>query len=338
MTLVLYLLTGINWVEHSERVIGNTQEIGRLVGDKESAVRGYLLTGDDAFLAPYETTKPKLVADIDTLVELVSDNTPQVDRLIRIRALQTQWDKVADALINGRRHQGDIASLVRSGRGSPERAETNRELDAFLNIEQMLHIERVASVKQLTMITVVVFLVLSLTFSVVLAVFGRGRRELLQLSESYGTAIDEHGQQARAAGAGVAARGPDATRRPRGRAAVAGTTVPVDSRFPRRIPESVDGGVLCDRRQGHARTRGELRLRSCAHKLTTVANVPIGYWKVTSALGESAPTVPSNWARCTRSATANGAFWNWWQAISAISSRRRSIANGCNRCWKKRSN
>ena len=62
VVLVLYLLSGINWVEHSERVIGNAQEIGRLVSEKESAIRGYLITGDEAFLAPYETAKPKLVA------------------------------------------------------------------------------------------------------------------------------------------------------------------------------------------------------------------------------------------------------------------------------------
>lgn len=197
VALVLYLLSGIEWVEHSERVIGsNTQEIGRLVGDKESALRGYLLTGDEAFLAPFETAKPKLNAEITTLAELVSDNTPQVDRLIRIRALQTQWDTVADSLIDARRHIADIAALVRAGRGSPECAETDRELSAFLNIEQTLRIQHVASAKQLTTITVAVFLVLSLTLSVILAFFGR--RELMQLSNDYGTVIGEHERQAHA--------------------------------------------------------------------------------------------------------------------------------------------
>jgi signal transduction histidine kinase/DNA-binding response OmpR family regulator/CHASE3 domain sensor protein len=196
VALVLYLLSGIEWVEHSERVIGNTQEIGRLVGEKESALRGYLLTGDEAFLAPYETARPKLGAELATLGELVSDNTPQVDRLIRIRALQSQWDTVADGLIDARRHSADIAALVRAGRGSSERAETDRELSAFLNIEQTLRIQRVASAKQLTTLTVAVFLVLSLSLSAILAFFGR--RELLQLSNDYGTAIGEHERQAHA--------------------------------------------------------------------------------------------------------------------------------------------
>jgi CHASE3 domain sensor protein len=116
VALVLYRLSGINWVEHSERVIGNAQEIGRLVSEKESAIRGFLITGDDAFLAPYDTAKPTLAADIDTLADLVSDNAPQVDRLIRIRALRSQWDKVADSLIDVRRHAQDSVAPVRTGK------------------------------------------------------------------------------------------------------------------------------------------------------------------------------------------------------------------------------
>ncbi len=70
---------------------------------------------------------------------------------------------------------------MHAGRGAPERAETDRELAAFLNIEQTLRVDRVASSTRLTTITVVVFLILSLMLSVILAVFGR--RELMQLSK-----------------------------------------------------------------------------------------------------------------------------------------------------------
>ncbi|WP_250516382.1 response regulator [Caballeronia sp. INDeC2] len=308
VVLVLYLLSGINWVEHSERVIGNAQEIGRLVSEKESAVRGYLITGDEAFLAPYETAKPKLVADIDTLADLVSDNTPQVDRLIRVRALQMQWDKVAEGLIDARRHAQDSVALVRAGRGSAERAETERELAAFLNIEQTLRLQRVESAKQLTTVTVVVFLFLSLMLSVILAIFGR--RELMQLSNAFGAAIDEQERQTRALqeqawlkegqtqlaekvigqqsldqlcqtildfladylkvsiGAFYVREGNGALKR----TASFGfdpETAPV--------PESLGGVKSLVGQAVHAR------------KLTTMNNVPGDYWKVTSALGASVP-------------------------------------------------
>jgi signal transduction histidine kinase/DNA-binding response OmpR family regulator/CHASE3 domain sensor protein len=309
VALVLYLLTGINWVEHSERVIGNTQEIGRLVGEKESALRGYLLTGDDAFLAPYETAKPKLTADIDTLADLVSDNTPQVDRLIRIRALQTQWDRVADAMIDARHHDGDIAALVRSGRGAPERVETNRELDAFLNIEQTLRIERVASAKQLTMITVVVFLILSLTLSVILAVFGR--RELMQLSSSYGTAIGEHERQTHALQEQAWLRDGQTRLAARvvGRQSLEQLCQSILDFLAEYLHVSMGAFYVSEGRDTLKRVASfgfdpdgaptpELLTgpnslvgqAARAGKLTYVADVPAGYWNVTSALGHGVPS------------------------------------------------
>ncbi|KXV12198.1 two-component system sensor histidine kinase/response regulator [Caballeronia megalochromosomata] len=308
VVLVLYLLSGINWVEHSERVIGNAQELGRLVSEKESAIRGYLITGDEAFLAPYDTAKPKLGADIDTLADLVSDNAPQVDRLIRIRALQAQWDKVADGLIDARRHAQDSVALVRAGRGSAERAETERELAAFLNIEQTLRLQRVESARQLTTITVVVFLILSLMLSVILAIFGR--RELMQLSGAFGAAIGEQERQTRALqeqawlnegqtqlaekvigrqsldqlcqtildfladylkvsiGAFYVREGDGALKR------TASFGFDPDSA---PLPESLAGVKSLVGQAVHAR------------KLTSMNDVPAGYWKVTSALGASVP-------------------------------------------------
>ncbi|WP_250523302.1 MULTISPECIES: response regulator [unclassified Caballeronia] len=308
VALVLYLLSGINWVEHSERVIGNAQEIGRLVSEKESAIRGYLITGDESFLAPYDTAKPKLSADIDTLADLVSDNAPQVDRLIRIRALQTQWDKVADELIDARRRAQDSVPLVRAGRGSAERAETERELFAFLNIEQALRLQRVESAKQLTTITVVVFLILSLALSVILAIFGR--RELMQLSSAFGTAIGEQERQTRALQEQAWLREGQTRLAERviGRQSLdqlcqtildfladylkismgAFYVLEADGALKRTasfgfdpdsapVPESLAGVKSLVGQAVHAR------------KLTSMNDVPAGYWKVTSALGASAP-------------------------------------------------
>ncbi|WP_250441215.1 response regulator [Caballeronia sp. AZ1_KS37] len=308
VALVLYLLSGINWVEHSERVIGNAQEIGRLVSEKESAIRGYLITGDESFLAPYDTAKPKLSADIDTLADLVSDNAPQVDRLIRIRALQTQWDKVADELIDARRRAQDSVPLVRAGRGSAERAETERELFAFLNIEQALRLQRVESAKQLTTITVVVFLILSLALSVILAIFGR--RELMQLSSAFGAAIGEQERQTRALQEQAWLREGQTRLAERviGRQSLdqlcqtildfladylkismgAFYVLEADGALKRTasfgfdpdsapVPESLAGVKSLVGQAVHAR------------KLTSMNDVPAGYWKVTSALGASAP-------------------------------------------------
>ncbi|SAK81683.1 multi-sensor hybrid histidine kinase [Caballeronia hypogeia] len=308
VALVLYLLAGINWVEHSERVIGNAQEIGRLVSEKESAIRGYLITGDDAFLAPFETSKPKLDADIDTLADLVSDNAPQVDRLIRIRSLQTQWDKVADGLIDARRHAQDAAALVRAGRGSALRAETERELAAFLNIEQTLRLQRVESAKQLTTITVTVFLILSLALSVILAVFGR--RELMQLSGAYGAAIGEQERQTQVLQEQAWLRDGQTQLAERviGRQSLEKLCQTIldfladylkvsMAAFYVREPDGAlkrtasfgfnpDSAPLPESLAG---VRSLVGQAVHSRKLMSVRDVPANYWKVTSALGASAP-------------------------------------------------
>ncbi|MGA7816437.1 response regulator [Caballeronia sp.] len=191
--LILYLLAAINWVEHSERVIGDSQEIARLVSDKESAVRGYLLTGDATFLAPFQTGKPKLISDINALSELVSDNTPQVDRLLRIRALQEQWDTVADRAIRERGDGQNYQSRSSVGEGRVLREESARELETFLGMEQTLRLQRVATAREITTVTIVVFLAFGLSVSLLLAYLGR--RELVLLSESYDAALREQAEQ-----------------------------------------------------------------------------------------------------------------------------------------------
>jgi signal transduction histidine kinase/DNA-binding response OmpR family regulator/CHASE3 domain sensor protein len=191
--LILYLLAAINWVAHSERVIGDSQEIARLVSDKESAVRGYLLTGDETFLAPFETGKPKLISDINALSELVIDNPPQVDRLLRIRALQEQWDTGADRAIREHRDGQNYQSRSSAGEGRAQREESARELETFLNMEQTLRLQRVETAREITTITIVVFLAFGLSVSLLLAYLGR--RELLLLSESYDAALREQAEQ-----------------------------------------------------------------------------------------------------------------------------------------------
>ena len=308
VALVLYLLLASSWVEHSERVIGNTQEIARLVGEKESALRGFLLTGDENFLRPYETAKPKLMAEINTLAELVNDNSAQVDRMIRIRALQTQWDSVADGLLDARRRGDDYASLVRSGSGSAEREETNRELDAFLSIEQTLRLERVHSAQQLSTVTVVVFLVFSLSLSALLAWFGR--RELLQLSRAYGLALEEHEVQADKlhhqawlrSGQTLLADQVMGQRsiQALGRSILQFLSTYLDvsvaafyirdasGRFVRAATLGFEAADSVP--ESFSSDAGLLGQAAAAQHLLCIQDVPVHYWKITSALGASVPS------------------------------------------------
>ena len=190
--LIAYLLSALRSVEHSERVIGNANEVMKLSVDLETGMRGYLLTGDETFLAPYKSGKAKIAVEMNTLLELVQDSSIQVDRLRRIRALQGQWMEYAESVIGQRRNNQEFLARVRQGEGKLEFDEIRREFLAFLSMEQRLRQERADTAEGRTILAVVVFLILSLGLSGLMAYLGR--RELLRLSDTYNEALEQRGK------------------------------------------------------------------------------------------------------------------------------------------------
>ena len=104
-----------------------------------------------------------------TLLDLVSDSPIQVDRLRRIRALQGQWLDYAEGVIAQRRNNQEFLARVRQGEGKLEFDEIRREFLAFLSMEQRLRQERADTAESRTVLAVVVFLILSLGLSGLLA-------------------------------------------------------------------------------------------------------------------------------------------------------------------------
>ncbi|MBU1331912.1 MAG: response regulator [Gammaproteobacteria bacterium] len=186
--LIVYLLSVLKWVEHTDRVIGNAGEAVKLSIDLETGLRGFLITGDEAFLAPYEVAKPRIRAELESLAEQVADNPDQLDRLRRIQALHQEWEGFADEMKTVRRSEGDYADVVRSGRGKRLTDQLREEYDAFVAVEQQLRQTRNQAANRTVLISVVVFLLVSLSLSAALALFGR--RELMRLSQSYAHSLE----------------------------------------------------------------------------------------------------------------------------------------------------
>jgi CheY-like chemotaxis protein/CHASE3 domain sensor protein len=190
--IVAYLLNVLNWVEHSQRVIGKASEVSRLSADMEASMRGYLLSGDDAFLAPYLVSRPKIEVELQSLERLVEDNESQSDRLRRVRGAQKQWDQYATEAIERRRQGGDVVELVKSGRGKILTDEVRRVFAEFLMAEERLREQRNASAHSVTTWSVASFLLLTLVIGGLLALFGR--RELLRLSVMYGDTLQHEAE------------------------------------------------------------------------------------------------------------------------------------------------
>jgi CheY-like chemotaxis protein/signal transduction histidine kinase len=192
--LVYYLLNVLQWVEHTDRVIGNTNEAYRLTVDQETGMRGFLITGDEKFLAPFDVARPRIMSELKSLQELVADNPIQVDRFRRMEALQEQWTKFADAIIQSRRAGENYQLIVSSGRGKELTDEIRKGFDEVIATEQQLRFQRNNEANNTVVLTIVVYLIFSLIVSGILAFMGR--RELLGLSNNYSNTLAEQERSA----------------------------------------------------------------------------------------------------------------------------------------------
>lgn len=99
--------------ERSERFLGNLL-------DAETGERGFLLTGDEHYLAPYEDGRANVLPDLDAIERLVADNPAQVARIRAARGLTIRRLAELTATIalvrQGRR--GEAVTLFGQGVGN----------------------------------------------------------------------------------------------------------------------------------------------------------------------------------------------------------------------------
>ena len=99
-------------VEHTYEVIATANEIIAAAVDMETGMRGYLLAGQEGFLAPYKAGQKKFSELVASLSKTVDDNPAQVQLLGEVRATIDAWQaKVTEAQIALRRKIGDAKTM-----------------------------------------------------------------------------------------------------------------------------------------------------------------------------------------------------------------------------------
>ncbi|MGV8917024.1 MAG: response regulator [Pseudomonas sp.] len=181
--LIAYLLSVIQWVEHTDSVINNANRALKMSVDMETGMRGFLLSGDERFLDVYEVAKPSIRAELKGLEELVADNPPQVDRFKRLSALQNDWIEFAQGVITLRRQNGDYLPVIQGRQGKRLSDAIRAEYEDAVQLEQQLRITRNEEVTRTTIISITLYLIFALALSALLAYIGR--RDMLALSGSY---------------------------------------------------------------------------------------------------------------------------------------------------------
>jgi PAS domain S-box-containing protein len=81
------------YVQRSQSVGRISRESRALTVDRESSIRGFLLTGQQISLAPELAAKERLKLKLDSLILLTSDNPSQQDRARAVRSAVSRWER-----------------------------------------------------------------------------------------------------------------------------------------------------------------------------------------------------------------------------------------------------
>src|ERR1039457_6837966 len=198
LALVLALISGIVWsnvsqqkgselVRHTMEVESRLYRLLTLLEDAETGQRGYLLTSDESYLAPYLTGAAALDGEFKNLAALISDNPRQDQSLSTlINLTKERLALLKESIDHQRKGERDQAlDVIRSGVG---KAVMDRARD---NISQMVvEEERLLDIRQrdLERTTQWLFagmlLVVILVITLALIAIANERRQTLGLAAS----------------------------------------------------------------------------------------------------------------------------------------------------------
>ena len=167
-------------VEHTLRVIALAEATEGDLVDMETGYRGFLLTGQEAFLDPYEAGLSSYADHLSQLEELTADNPPQVARWQSIADLTRQWtQQITEPRIALRRQvavgaqpSAELVSLVSAGEGRDQFVAIRQVFDEAIATEQSLlamRLDQAAMANQRLFTTLVVGTAAALVVGVVAA-------------------------------------------------------------------------------------------------------------------------------------------------------------------------
>jgi signal transduction histidine kinase len=130
-----------SWAAHSRELSRIAREVGALARDRETGIRGYLLTGDRRSLQPDSAAAEPLRAALDSLVALTADNPSQQRRARRLTAAIARWDEqFASPVRRGDRSlPGGASASATALAGKPLFDEVRQALADFLSAEEALY-------------------------------------------------------------------------------------------------------------------------------------------------------------------------------------------------------
>lgn len=152
----------------------------------ESSQRGYILTGNEIYLAPYDTAKARARPQMSSLERLVRNASQPPPYLSRLRAAVDEKIGEMDQSVTLKRAgaDADALAIIRSNRGKALMDEINVYLyGAMLSADErstLSEVEQQENAARLRWVAVVAALVIILVVAAVTITVYRNRREITQ--------------------------------------------------------------------------------------------------------------------------------------------------------------
>lgn len=187
LCLVLSLLTVINRMtdlqdeidfvaEHDIEIHDLANQIQKNVLDMETGMRGYVITGDEQYLEPYEQGSRSWQDNYNKLHSLLSDNGSQQQSLEEIKPLIQNWiTNSGEYSINAKKDNNTtlLTQHFAENKGKKITDQLRTQFDSFLTTEKKLTTERINQLNEHTnnlKLILYVLIILVTAFTIAIAV------------------------------------------------------------------------------------------------------------------------------------------------------------------------
>ncbi|HEY4310795.1 MAG TPA: CHASE3 domain-containing protein [Pirellulales bacterium] len=116
---ITHLNDAVTEVAHTHHVLDLTSEVLNVAVDAETGQRGFVLTGDEIFLQPYDAAVKRLNERLAQLADETRDDPLERERVVKLSALvSARLERLAQAIVMYRERTGgnEFAALSKAGK------------------------------------------------------------------------------------------------------------------------------------------------------------------------------------------------------------------------------
>jgi PAS domain S-box-containing protein len=187
LVLIFQLFEVVKLSDHSYQVLAQTRRCENIILSIQNEARGYLLTGDTAFVKSYDASRGQVDGEFARLKALVGDNREQLIRADALNQAKDTWLEHTKTVMSQRAQNlpvnGDWTLM-----GKTLVDDISAKFDKFIDVEEGLRDRRIFRVQQLKRALAYAgggfVILLSVTVAYLV------RKQMMVLAASYRAALD----------------------------------------------------------------------------------------------------------------------------------------------------